>query len=262
MITVVRATGLVSVQDLGRPGRMHEAIPPGGALIPSLLVAANRRAGNVDHAPALEIFGRVLLRAAQLITVATDAHARTLAAGEELEVASDRHRAAYLALTGGIDTPELLGGRGALISARIGRILRTGDAFTFATFQRGIGSKGENERGEVMDLVGPVRVVPGPDSEAFEGDISGARYRVRADSDRVGTRLAGLGVRRRTGYVERSRPAVKGAIEVPGDGQPIVLGPEHPTTGGYPIVGVIVSEDLDRFFAAPLGSEITFTCAT
>jgi allophanate hydrolase subunit 2 len=53
---------------------------------------------------------------------------------------------------------------------------------------------------------------------------------------------------------------VRGAIEVPRDGQPIVLGPEHPTTGGYPVIAVITSTDLDRFFALPLGRPVQFEC--
>ena len=55
---------------------------------------------------------------------------------------------------------------------------------------------------------------------------------------------------------------VRGAIEVPASGVPIVLGPEHPTTGGYPLIGVVKSADLDRFFATPLGARVRFVRAT
>jgi allophanate hydrolase subunit 2 len=55
---------------------------------------------------------------------------------------------------------------------------------------------------------------------------------------------------------------VRGAIEVPRDGQPIVLGPEHPTTGGYPVIGVIASEDLGRFFATGVGRQVRFIVAS
>lgn len=55
-----------------------------------------------------------------------------------------------------------------------------------------------------------------------------------------------------------TRPMVRGAIEVPRDGMPIVLGPEHPTTGGYPVIGVIASDNLDRFFAIRLGGTVRF----
>ena len=54
---------------------------------------------------------------------------------------------------------------------------------------------------------------------------------------------------------------VRGALEVPRDGAPIVLGPEHPTTGGYPILAVIAHVDLDHFFSVRLGDEVRFTLA-
>ena len=106
-----------------------------------------------------------------------------------------------------------------------------------------------------------IRVLPGPDLDAFDPralDVLASSYRVRPDSDRVGTRLAGAAIPRVAGYLERTRPLVRGAIEVPGDGQPIVLGPEHPTTGGYPVIGVVASEDLDALHAVRLGGSVRF----
>ena len=73
---------------------------------------------------------------------------------------------------------------------------------------------------------------------------------------RTGARLRGERLPRRPDLAERSRPMVRGAIEVPGDGLPIVLGPDHPTTGGYPILAVVASEDLERVFGA---SRVQFT---
>jgi allophanate hydrolase subunit 2 len=103
--------------------------------------------------------------------------------------------------------------------------------------------------------------VPGPDLHAFAPDalaaLVSAPYRISPTSDRVGTRLAGPDLPRNMAP-ERSRPMVRGALEVPRDGQPIVLGPEHPTTGGYPILAVIAEDDLDRFFAIRLGGEVAF----
>lgn len=255
MITIVRAAGLVTVQDLGRPGRLHEATPPGGALVPALLIAANRRAGNPDDVPALEVFGRVTLRADSDLVIATDAQpARTFHAGDELEAASDIHRVTYIAPRGGIDVPVVLGGRGALVWARIGPILRTGARVELGTARATSTPPAPPE----LDLVTPIRVVPGPDSAAFTGPIPAAPYRVLPASDRVGTRLSGPPIARRPDYVPRSRPMACGAIEVPPDGQPIVLGREHPATGGYPLAGVIAHADLDRFFAIRVGESVRF----
>jgi allophanate hydrolase subunit 2 len=108
---------------------------------------------------------------------------------------------------------------------------------------------------------GPIRVSPGPDRHAFAPDapaaLVSAPYRILPTSDRIGTRLTGPDVPR-IAAPERSRPMVCGALEIPRDGQPIVLGPEHPTTGGYPILAVIFDDDLDRFHAIRLGGEVTF----
>jgi allophanate hydrolase subunit 2 len=107
-----------------------------------------------------------------------------------------------------------------------------------------------------------VRIVPGPDLDDFAraaiDALTSAPYRILASSDRVGTRLEGRRVSRVEGRPERSRPMVRGAIEVPRDEQPIVLGPEHPTTGGYPLVAVIATSDLGRFHSIPLGGTVRF----
>src|SRR5690606_31038678 len=71
-LVVTRTLGLSTIQDRGRCGHMHEALPPGGALVPELLAAANRSAGNPDDAPAIEVLGILTVRATADVTVATD----------------------------------------------------------------------------------------------------------------------------------------------------------------------------------------------
>lgn len=110
----------------------------------------------------------------------------------------------------------------------------------------------------------PISVVPGPDLTAFVPDaidrLTAAPYRILPTSDRVGTRLEGTLIPH-VPHPEFSRPMVRGAIEVPRDGAPIVLGPEHPTTGGYPTAAVIAQADLGRFFAIRLGGTVRFRVA-
>lgn len=259
MIEVVRVVGLCTVQDRGRRGHMHEAVPPGGALVPELLVAANRQVRNPDDAPAIEVLGRLVVRATTEAFVATDREAKTLRAGEELVVESAPLRATYLAIRGGVTAPELLGGRGVLLCAGLGKPLARGDRVECAQLLESHESPHRFRSYEPHETVG---VVAGPDLDAFAGDVldhlQAATYRISATSDRVGTRLEGPALVRATTYRDRSRPMVSGALEVPRDGQPIVLGPEHPTTGGYPIVAVIASAELDRFFAIPLGGSVRF----
>jgi 5-oxoprolinase (ATP-hydrolysing) subunit C len=258
-----RVAGLVTVQDLGRPGHMHEALPAGGAIVRELLVAANRTARNRDDVAAIEVFGQLVVRAESDVLVATDRSGLVvLRAGDELVVDSAPHRVGYLALRGGVDAPVVLGGRGAHLSAGLGALLRTGDRIApgdapdvdlpVVPFQPFVAGD-------------PIRVVVGPDAEAFDAGaldaLTSAPYRILPASDRVGTRLDGPALPRRGGYPEASRPMVIGAIEVPRDGAPIVLGPEHPTTGGYPIVAVIAFADLGRFFAIRLGGSVGFITA-
>ena len=258
-LVVTRAMGLVTVQDLGRPGRMHEAVPPGGALVRDRLIAANRAVRNPDGAPAIEVLGELAIRAERELRVATDTTAaRVLRAGDELAVASEPRRVAYLAVRGGVAAPLVLGGRGALLCAGLGGLVRAGQSFTAADAPEVAGGP------LAAEPTGPIRLVAGPDREHFTPQalevLCSAEYRILPSSNRVGTRLEGPALPR-TGAPEVSRPMVIGAIEVPRDGKPIVLGPEHPTTGGYPIIAVIASSDLGRLFSIRLGGTVRFTLA-
>jgi len=260
-LVVVRAAGLVTVQDLGRPGRMHEAVPPGGALVQGRLIAANRAVQNPDDAPAIEVLGNLVIRAEQALEVATDTTSRrTLAAGDELAVASEPRRVAYLAVRGGISAPLVLGGRGTLLCAGLGGLVRAGQRFTGAALAEVTSAPRPAE-----PATGPIRLVVGPDPDHFAPGalelLVSSEYRVLPSSNRVGTRLDGPALPR-TGAPEASRPMVIGALEVPRDGKPIVLGPEHPTTGGYPVIAVVAHEDLGRLFSIRLGGTVRFTLET
>lgn len=258
MIELVKVAGACSVQDLGRPGRMHEGLAPGGALVRALLVRANRAAGNDDGAAALEISGRVVVRATAPVVLGLDDGPRELAAGEELAVESEPRRVAYVAIAGGIDAPVVLGSRSTQLSAGIGALLRAGELVGAGVERLAAGPRAEASFVET----GPIRVVPGPDLDAFAAGaldaLCAGAYRISPQSDRVGTRLDGTPIARRD-VPDRSSPMVRGAIEVPRDGLPIVLGPEHPTTGGYPLIGVVAADDLDRFHALRLGGSVRFT---
>ncbi len=256
-LAVVRAVGLVTTQDSGRPGHMHVGLAPGGALVPALLAAANRRAQNPDDAAAIEVMGTLTVRAEAPVIVATDVRGpRELRAGDEMHVASERRRVTYLAMRGGVDAPVVLGSRSTQLSAGIGRLLRAGDRLRAGEAPVAIRAI------DSFDETSPVRVIAGPDADAFAPDaldvLQSAPYAVLPSSDRVGTRLDGPRLQR-TDRPDITRPMVIGAIEVPRDGQPIALGPEHPTTGGYPVIAVVVHADLGRLFSRPFGSGVRFT---
>ncbi len=265
-VALASVAGLVTVQDLGRPGRLHEGIPRGGALFPELLARANRAVGNPPNTAALEIFGRASVRALEgeaLFSLDGEGPVPCAADAELAVTASPLLRVRYLAVRGGFDVPEVLGGRGTLLVAALGghqgRPLRRGDVLPLGApkaFEPGVQPPLD------LDLQAPVRVRPGPDLASFaEGALEtlfNSTWQLMPESDRTGTRLAGPLLARSGGDAALSAPMVPGAIQVPRAGAPIVLGPDHPTTGGYPLLGVVLQQDLGRFAARRVGQPVRF----
>lgn len=267
MIAVERVVGLAFVQDLGRPGHMHEGVPAGGALVPERLARANAAVGNAIGAAGIERFGAMSLVAQRDLVIAEDVGApRTLRAGERVELPWDgAARARYLAVRGGIDVPVVMGGRGTLIVAGIGghqgRALRRGDVLAVGA-EDGARTEAEAE----ADDRSPIAVHPGPDAAGYAPGAVAALvarpWRLSVRSDRTGTRLEGAAIAwGDDAPPARTTPMIAGAIELPPSGEPIVLGPDHPTTGGYPVVAVIAARDLGRFHAIALGREVRFAHA-
>jgi len=262
MILVVAVAGVVTVQDSGRPGRMHEGVPPGGALVPELLAIANTAAGNRPGEPGLELVGSVAITPTAPVVVATDDGARhELAASVLWKASSAGDRVRYVAVRGGIDVPVSLGGRGTLVVAGLGgyegRPLRRGDRLGVGT-----ASPFDGPAPAPPDITAPVRVVLGPDLDRFDGStievLLSSTFRVEPRSDRVGVRLGGPTLGRRGDDTGPSGPMVRGAIQVPPSGEAIVLGPDHPTTGGYPVVATVAGSSFGSLAARPVGAAVRF----
>jgi allophanate hydrolase subunit 2 len=206
------------------------------------------------------VLGQLAVRAERAISVATDTQPlRALAAGEELVIASEPRRVAYIAVRGGLDAPLVFGGRGALLCANLGGLVRAGQRFDLA----GLADTAPPPRTRAATATdAAIRVIPGPDPASFAPGalelLLASDYKILPSSNRVGTRLDGPALPR-SDAPEVSRPMVLGAIEVPRDGKPIVLGPEHPTTGGYPIIAVVARADLGRLFSIRPGGSARFT---
>lgn len=271
--------GLAFIEDGGRRGRLHQGVPISGALLPSALARANLAVGNEPGAAAIERYGalRVTARIDTLVA-SEDGRAHRLRPGESLDV--DWHgeaRAGYVAFAGGIQVPEVLGARGTHVRAGLGglggRALRRGDVLTVASprepgLRDGLHRDGLHRHdvprdGDRPAPRTPIAVHPGPDlahfSEGSLARLTSTAWRISHQSDRMGTRLEGGRLElRKTAREAESVPLVIGAIEVPPSGEPIVLGPEHPTTGGYPVIGVLRASDLEAFSSLPLGSTVRF----
>ena len=257
-LQVVAVAGVATVQDDGRPGHMHEGVPRGGALVPELHARANVAARNRADVAALEVTGfiTVAARGGAVPLAFDDGSARVLREGESCVC-----RAAYVAVRGGIGIPAVLGGRGTLLVAALGgfegRVLRAGDALPV-----GDAPIVDAPLPAAPDLERPIRVVLGPDLDRFDAAavdvLLGASFALTAQRDRVGIRLSGAVVPRRDADAGVSAPMVRGAIQIPPSGDPIVLGPDHPTIGGYPVLATVVSADCGALAARRTGASVRF----
>jgi allophanate hydrolase subunit 2 len=227
---------------------MHEGIPPGGARAPELLAAANVALGNAPGAAALEHVGAIVLQADAPLTAATPFALIEL--GAVAVAVTPRLGVGYLAVPGGFDAPLALGGRGALLVAGVGRLLRPGDRLRALG-----GAASPRPPAPPLDDDGPLEVVLGPDP----GDTAvllSAAFTVSPVGDRVGVRLDGPRVA--APPLTASAPMVRGAIQATPSGQLVVLGPDHPTTGGYPVIAVATSRDAGRLLARAPGAAVRF----
>jgi allophanate hydrolase subunit 2 len=137
-------------------------------------------------------------------------------------------------------------------------VLRKDDALSI-----GNASPRKGDLPDAPHITEPVHVIAGPDVDQFPdglAELTEKTWRIGARRDRTGVQLAGSQVRRLASSIEApSTPMVRGAIQVPPNGEPIVLGPDHPTTGGYPVIAVIASSHLGSFFARSTGAALRFT---
>jgi biotin-dependent carboxylase-like uncharacterized protein len=274
-VEVLDPGALTTVQDLGRPGWAHLGVPRSGALDQPALRLANRLVGNPEAAAVLETtLSGVALRAGTATALAvTGAHcdvrvdarpvswgaAVPVASGSEILVgpATDGLRT-YVALAGGFDVAPVLGSRSTDLLSGLGpRPLASGDRLP-------LGRPGRPAYGTeaVLQPRGDqVRVLLGPRSDWFTeralDDLDGATYDVGADSNRIGLRLTGRAVERARDDELPSEGMVLGAVQVPPSGQPVVFLHDHPTTGGYPVVGVVMTDDLPVCAQARPGDRIT-----
>lgn len=281
-LTVLAVGPQATVQDLGRPGHAGLGVPTSGAADRESSRAANLAVGNPADAAVLEL----LLGGLEVQTDTATIFALTGAPspvwrngipapfGEAIRVgAGDRVRIgtpviglrSYLAVRGGLRATRLYGSASSNPTAGLGPApLAPGDIL-----QVDPEPDGEVVLGfEPASTVRPpqaelsVRVVRGPRDDWFTPQaldrLTASRWETTAEADRVGIRLAGATLERARSGELASEGMVRGAIQVPASGQPIVFGPDHPTTGGYPVIGVVVDADLDQLWQARPGTGVRF----
>ncbi|MFT3876658.1 MAG: biotin-dependent carboxyltransferase family protein [Propioniciclava sp.] len=274
---------LATLQDLGRPGYAHVGVGPAGAADRGAHALANRIVGNeTDQATievllgglALQMRGFAVLAVAGApapVTIngrAADHHSPLyLADGDVIRLGTPpAGLRSYVAVAGGIAEPPVLGSRAWDSMARIGpEPLAPGKLLPI-----GEGRHHAPNLGVVPTLpptLDPVMValIPGPRDAWIAGGVrrlTDGHWTVSVQSDRVGVRLEGDPLTRARGFADRELPSegtVRGAIQVPPSGLPVVFGADHPVTGGYPVVGVLREIDSDRLAQARPGQQIVFT---
>lgn len=285
----IQSPGLLStLQDLGRVGRLWEGMPAAGAMDPFAFQVANILVGNERGAAALEVtlMGPTLqvLDDMTISVCGADLTARVddaplplwrtvlLRAGQTLRfgrrVAGAR---AYLAVAGGFHAPNVLGSKSTFLRAGIGgldgRALRAGDVLEgIGTPDRFLRAGRALAPSAVPDysLPATVRIVPGPHDEAFTpaalATFLTSEYTLSAQSDRMGYRLSGppLACRPERQGVLLSEAVPWGGVQVPPDGQPILLMVDRQTTGGYPLIAVVVSADHPALAQLAPGDTVSF----
>ncbi|GAB6984647.1 5-oxoprolinase subunit C family protein [Nocardioides pyridinolyticus] len=269
-LEILEVGPLVTVQDRGRRGFAHLGVPRAGALDAPAAALANRLVGNDPDAAVLEVLlGGLVLRSDTgcwvAVTGASGAHRTAwLARGAELRVDPPATGLrSYVAVAGGIAVEPVLGSRSTDTLAWVGppRV----EAGTVLP----VGPSGAEPR--PLDTARPprpgaLRVVPGPRDDWFAADaldvLCRTAWSVGPDSNRVGLRLEGPALRRTRDGELASEGMVLGAVQVPPDGQPVVFLADHPTTGGYPVIGVVQADDLWQCAQVRPGETVRFRRVT
>jgi antagonist of KipI len=256
-ISVLKPGFLTTIQDLGRFGHAHRGISASGAADPLAIRAGNLLVGNAENVAALEmtlVGGEFAFEADAIIAITgSDFDAGlpiwepvAIKSGQTLRFGATKTGArAYLCVRGGIDAPLTLGSASAhLLTGVGGGPLRKGDFLQIAanTVRKPrLAAKHPPQWSNDQTI----RVTDGPQAEWFHGELYQGFYAVAEECNRMGIRLRGAAIPSPAGGMLTEGVAM-GAIQVPPDGQPIVLFVEHQTTGGYPKPANVISADYWR----------------
>lgn len=282
MLTVLATGVFATVQDAGRPGYAGIGVPRSGAADAAAAGLANRLVGNVAAAAVLEVTaGGLRVRAERTVLVAvTGAPAPvtvdgrpapfgspvTLRPGAELALGRPPvGLRSYLAVRGGVDVPPVLGSRSTDTLSGLGPPrLEAGGRLAVGSL------RGDEPFVDVAPVRAPssapvLHVLPGPRRDWLEPAawtaLTTADWTVTADSNRVGLRLAGPTLARARDDELPSEGLVPGAVQVPPDGAPVLFLADHPVTGGYPVLAVVMTADLPAAAQLRPGDTLTFRAA-
>lgn len=277
MIIIEQPGPLALVQDHGRPGLAHLGVSPSGAADRAAHALANRLVGNPERAATVEmIMGGLVVSSTEVVWVAvtgapteivinarpTTSHSSVvLHPGDRLTVrAPQRGLRNYLAVRGGFKITKTLGSRSRDVLAALGpEPLAPGQSLTVGRTRHRLPDTelvAPTEPSLVLDLT------PGPRADWFTAaawiDLLGQPWAVSSDADRVAVRLTGPELTRRRVDELPSEGLVRGAVQVPASGQPLVFGADHPVTGGYPVIAVLSERASDHAAQLRPGDQVRF----
>jgi biotin-dependent carboxylase-like uncharacterized protein len=283
MIVVLDPGPQTTVQDLGRPGHLRYGIPPSGPVDREAFVLANRLVGNPDGATALEctlIGPHLQIQTACAIAVTGAAMPLTvndreaprwatlpLRAGDLVRLGPAREGVrGYVAVAGGLALPPVLGSCATYLRGRLGglggRALRRGDRLPIGPGPLPPRRRVRAEARPDYAAEPEIRVVLGPQDDRFTAEgiaaFLGGPYRMSPQSDRMGARLQGPPVAHARGHDIISDGIALGSVQVPGDGQPIVLLVDRQSTGGYTKIATVCSFDIGRVGQVKPGARLRF----
>lgn len=264
-IEIVAPGIATTVQDAGRCGLAHIGVSPSGFVDPALARMLNRLVGNPPDAAVLETAGglRIRVHGAAVIASSSAPAPMTVRSADEVLVPVDQHRQwHYLAVRGGIEVPSVLGSRSRDTLSGLGPPpIVAGLAVTI----------GSDPVGDITTDFAPLAELPhvahvstGPRADWFVDGwsdvLTGTNWSVTAAS-RVGVRLRGARLARSVEGELPSEGLVRGAIQVPPDGDPVMMLADHPTTGGYPVIAVVEPSDVAIVGQHPVGTTLRFRMA-
>ena len=275
-MTILRSGGLTTVQDLGRPGHRAAGVPASGAADALALRLANLLVGNPENAAALEcaLVGPDLIFSESVTIAVGGASFAGLPAWRPIQVpANERIELGtclggcrgYVAISGGIAVEPVQGSRSTYLRAGLGgwqgRALRADDRLPLGTPQR----TGKIDHWKVSPRVLPayttsprLRVVAGAQADEFGPGWREAEFAVTPQFDRMGLRLSGPAVTRLNERELLSAAVAPGTVQVPPDGQPIILLADAQTIGGYPRLAHVIAVDLPLVAQLQAGNTVRF----
>jgi biotin-dependent carboxylase-like uncharacterized protein len=291
-LRVIRPGLQTTVQDLGRWGFQAQGVPVAGAMDPCAHRISNALVSNDSGAATLEITligpeiefddARAFAVTGATFDLSLDGRPVQMntsvmaSPGARLAFGPRRTGArAYLAVSGGVEVPQMFGSRSTHLRSRMGgfegRALKAGDRIPLGTTVR---LKPDTTpvlhvaSGFSRTSSGPsrIRILPGPHPDRFGPDaldaLQSAAYTIETDSDRMGFRLSGPAVAHARDVQMISDATPVGALQVPASCQPLLLMADRQTTGGYPIVATVISADIPKVTQLAPGDSMAFAVCT